>query len=91
MDDLVKRLRVDVFYGDERLHKMSKHNPLHMEAADRIEALEARIAKADALADTCHELSREAYGYDHLYETTFHRDVHEKLEKALAAYRESDT
>lgn len=91
MDDLVKRLRVDVFYGDERLHKMSKHNPLHMEAADRIEALEARIAKADALADTCHELSREAYGYDHLYETTFHRDVHEKLEKALAAYRESNT
>lgn len=59
--------------------------------ADRIAALEARIAKADALADTCHELSREAYGYDHLYETTFHRDVHEKLEKALAAYRESDT
>ena len=54
----------------------------------KCEALEARLAKADALADTCRELSQEAYGYERLYETTFHRDVHEKLDKALAAYRE---
>ena len=40
-DDLVQRLRADVFYGDARLANMDKHNPLHMEAADRIEALEA--------------------------------------------------
>jgi hypothetical protein len=42
-DDLVKRLRVDVFYGDERLHNLSRHNPLHMEAADRIEELDGII------------------------------------------------
>jgi outer membrane murein-binding lipoprotein Lpp len=39
-DDLVKRLRVDVFYGDERFHNLSRHNPLHMEAANRIEELD---------------------------------------------------
>jgi hypothetical protein len=44
-DDLVKRLRVDVFYGDERLHNLSRHNPLHMEAANRIEELEADLRK----------------------------------------------
>jgi hypothetical protein len=38
-DDLMRRLRADVFYGDARLANMNKHNPLHMEAADRIEAL----------------------------------------------------
>lgn len=37
--ELIARLREDVFYGDERLHNLSRHNPLHMEAADRIEAL----------------------------------------------------
>jgi chromosome segregation ATPase len=42
-DDLAKRLRVDVFYGDERLHNLSRHNPLHMEAADRIEELDGII------------------------------------------------
>lgn len=36
---LIARLREDVFYGDERLHNLSRHNPLHMEAADRIEQL----------------------------------------------------
>lgn len=47
---LVKRLREDVFYGDERLRKMHLHNPLHMKAADAIDALQARVAELEALA-----------------------------------------
>jgi hypothetical protein len=89
MSDLVKRLRDCEFMGmpDARLDYSTAS-----EAAARIEALKARIAKADALAEVCNELSQEAYGYEWLYETTFHRDVHESLEKALASYREgSDT
>lgn len=66
--ELIARLRDDVFYGDERLHKLSRHNPLHMEAADRIEALiaerdkaEAKLAKAvEALKMMCEEFR----GYD---------------------------
>ena len=46
-DDLVQRLRADVFYGDARLANMDKHNPLHMEAADRIEALEAALKQVE--------------------------------------------
>jgi hypothetical protein len=42
-DDLVQRLRADVFYGDARLANMDKHNPLHMDAADCIEAQAAEI------------------------------------------------
>ena len=44
-NDLVQRLRADVFYGDARLANMDKHNPLHMEAADRIEALQAEVTR----------------------------------------------
>jgi hypothetical protein len=43
-DDLVQRLREDVFYGDARLANMDKHNPLHMDAADCIEQLEREKA-----------------------------------------------
>ena len=39
--DLVERLRKGVLYGDARLHNPKGHDPLRMEAADRIEALEA--------------------------------------------------
>lgn len=45
---LIARLREDVFYGDERLHNLSRHNPLHMEAADRIEALVKALSAAKA-------------------------------------------
>jgi len=62
-DDLVKRLRVDVFYGDERLHNLSRHNPLHMEAADRIEELERKIAKAVASLETLEDASK-VFGSD---------------------------
>lgn len=49
-DDLKARLRKDVFYGEARLHNLSRHNPLHMEAADCIEQLERQIKSyADAL------------------------------------------
>ena len=44
-DDLVKRLR-DPEFGTETTERNLMNS-----AADRIEALEARIAKADALAD----------------------------------------
>lgn len=51
MDDLVQRLREDDGLAER------------IEAADRIEALEARIAKADALADGL-GLVVDAYGCD---------------------------
>lgn len=38
---LVERLRDGVLYGDARLHNPKGHDPLRMEAADRIEALSA--------------------------------------------------
>ena len=38
---LVERLREGVLYGDARLHNPKGHDPLRMEAADRIEALSA--------------------------------------------------
>jgi len=44
-NDLVQRLRADVFYGDARLANMDKHNPLHMDAADCIEAQAAVIER----------------------------------------------
>lgn len=110
MDDLVKRLRKGIdrpatWVTDEIMD----------DAANRIEALEAEVARwrkaaefwescaalnekknealevqvraADALAATCLDLSQQAYGYDHVYETTFHREVYEALHTALAAYR----
>ena len=46
---LVERLRDGVLYGDARLHNPKGHEPLRMEAADRIEALSAeneRLIKA---------------------------------------------
>jgi hypothetical protein len=50
---LQERLREDVFYGEERMHKMRKHNPLHMEAADALDARDATIAAlVEALDDT---------------------------------------
>lgn len=61
-DELVARLLKDVYYGETRMHNMSRHNPLHADAADQIErdkreierlreALEACIAFADGIAD----------------------------------------
>ncbi|MGR3524884.1 MAG: hypothetical protein ACU0CT_02655 [Paracoccaceae bacterium] len=38
-----------------------------------------------ALVSAVREVAQDAYGYDDLYETTFHRDVHQKLSDALAA------
>ena len=46
---LVERLREGVLYGGARLHNPKGHDPLRMEAADRIEALSAeneRLIKA---------------------------------------------
>lgn len=47
MDDVVAELRKDVFYGDERLHRMAEHNPLHLRAADEIENLRRRISRLE--------------------------------------------
>lgn len=44
---LVDQLRVDVFYGDARLANQKRHNPLHMYAADQIEADGKRIAELE--------------------------------------------
>lgn len=56
-DDLVQRLRADVFYGDARLANMDKHNPLHMEAADRIEQLEREKAVVSDLWEQQKEIA----------------------------------
>ena len=54
-DDLVeqvakvrKQLQKDVFYGDERLHNMERHNPLHLEASVLLCNLLSRIAALTA-------------------------------------------
>ena len=47
VDDLVQQLRKDVFYGDVRLHNFSRHNPLHMHAANTLRDLSARVAELD--------------------------------------------
>jgi hypothetical protein len=56
-DDLVQRLREDVFYGDARLANMDKHNPLHMDAADRIEQLEREKAVVSDLWEQQKEIA----------------------------------
>jgi hypothetical protein len=56
-DDLVQRLRADVFYGDARLANMDKHNPLHMDAADRIEQLEREKAVVSDLWEQQKEIA----------------------------------
>lgn len=48
-EELIVRLRENVFYGDARLHNLARHNPLHMEAADRIEALVSALREIVAL------------------------------------------
>jgi hypothetical protein len=75
--ELIARLREDVFYGDERLHNLSRHNPLHMEAADRIEALTAKLA-------TC-EKYRDAYAECDRIGAQAVRDLEAKLAKAVEA------
>ena len=42
---LVERLRDGVLYGDARLHNPKGHDPLRMEAADRIEAQAREIER----------------------------------------------
>jgi len=72
MDDLVKRLRAN---GLDECD----------EAIDRIEALEARIAKADALAEQVQRVK------DFRYDPNIGIELNH-LEESLAAYREgSDT
>jgi len=71
MDDLVRRLR--------GWPPSVAHNVMQ-DAADRIEALEARIAKADALV----ELLAAPYSSDDGFYDYFQDDI----DAALAAYRE---
>ena len=81
-DPISARLREDVFYGEERMIKFGKHNPLHMEAADHIDAQAATIkALTDALGEiakqkTTGELTRNEWdtadfmgGYDQCIQT----------------------
>ena len=56
-DNLVQQLREDVFYGDARLANMDKHNPLHMDAADRIEQLEREKAVVSDLWEQQKEIA----------------------------------
>lgn len=41
LEEIVARLKGDVFYGDVRLARIGEHNPLHKDAADAIEQLQA--------------------------------------------------
>lgn len=47
-EQIVKALCKDVFYGDERLHNLARHNPLHLQAADLIDAQATALAEAQA-------------------------------------------
>ena len=77
MDDLVKRLRDCEFMGmpDARLDYSTAH-----EAADRIEALEAQVRAADALAEQVQRVK------DFRYDPNIGIELN-RLEEALAAYR----
>jgi hypothetical protein len=44
--------------------------------------------RVQALVNAVSAVSLKAYGYDRFYETTFHRNVHETLSAALAAFKE---
>ena len=81
-EELIARLRDDVFYGDERLHKLSRHNPLHMEAADRIEALIAERATCEKYRDAYAEMGRIG--------TQAVRDLEDKLFKTEAKLAENE-
>ena len=52
---LVERLREDVFYGEERMHKMHKHNPLPLEAADALTAALEEIERLRSALQECVE------------------------------------
>lgn len=49
--DLCARLSKDVYYGDERLHNLARHNPLHAEAIAAIRELEAEVKAAPNVAN----------------------------------------
>ena len=102
MDDLVNRLHVTAARLDEwvQKHVSTKANSMEaklmFEAADRIEALEARIAKADALADILQsaiiEHDTADYSPDEENPWTMQEWFSDEDRAALAAYREgSDT
>ncbi len=73
-DDLVKRLR----FGS--LTTMGSHR-MNLEAADRIEELEARVSAADKLAEVGSVMSRALHG-DYIVPGSA-----TKWDAALAAYR----
>jgi hypothetical protein len=84
MDDIVERLRVPcIEFGlDEGWIDAERK-----EAANKIEALEARIAKADELAEVAKRAVKLSQQHD-----TFKLYAMEPMWQALAAYREgSDT
>jgi hypothetical protein len=58
--DLIARLRKDVYYGDERLHNMARHNPLHAEAIAALTALSAQVAELTAERDRAVDLAKRA-------------------------------
>ena len=41
--------------------------------------------------EVCEELRMEAYGYDHLFESTFHRDVFYRLDEAMRKLKGEDS
>lgn len=84
MDDLVKRLRKprELFVS----RTLTRWSAEREEAADRIEALEARIAKADALVEVAERAVKLSQEYN-----SFKLYAMEPMWRALAAYRkESD-
>lgn len=59
MSDLIERLRGGVLYGDARMHNPEGHDPLRMEAADRIEAL---TTENERLRSALRWIEQEDYG-----------------------------
>ena len=93
-DDFLDRARMALRDMQGRVEagklKMFERTIEHAKALEaRAEKAEAALQAADELAKVAHEVSVDAYGVEHSFETTFHRDVHNALHPALAAYRKA--
>jgi hypothetical protein len=83
MDDLVKRLREHIAVVIDNKGHVFEDEHLCDIAADRIEALEARIARADALAEVAKRAVKLSQQYD-----SFKLYAMEPIWQALADYRD---
>ena len=74
-------------YSDNRPSKATDdHHKQAKAAISAVYSLDPTLAAGDALISKLKFLAQEAYGHDHLYETTFHCQVYEELTDAISVY-----